>query len=108
LAKRRPLGFTDFYRISLSPVHHIPKSGECVRRSSRFSSADLAGGVLTGEPEFEAGPGAVGALLGIVRFALRYPHTFSVVAGLIMFLGVTAAVEMPTDIFPEIDIPWSR
>jgi multidrug efflux pump subunit AcrB len=27
------------------------------------------------------------------------------VAALILFLGVTAAVEMPTDIFPEIDIP---
>src|SRR5438477_11449695 len=26
-------------------------------------------------------------------------------AALILFLGVTAAVEMPTDIFPEINIP---
>jgi hypothetical protein len=43
--------------------------------------------------------------LGIVRFALKYPHTFYVVAALILFLGVTAAIEMPTDIFPEIDIP---
>jgi multidrug efflux pump subunit AcrB len=43
--------------------------------------------------------------LGIVRFALRFPHTFYVVAALILFLGVTAAVEMPTDIFPEISIP---
>jgi multidrug efflux pump subunit AcrB len=43
--------------------------------------------------------------LGIVRFALKYPHTFYVVAALILFLGVTAIVEMPTDIFPEIDIP---
>jgi len=43
--------------------------------------------------------------LGIVRFALRFPHTFYVVAALILFLGVTAAVEMPTDIFPEINIP---
>ena len=43
--------------------------------------------------------------MGIVRFALRYPHTFYVVAALILFLGVTAAIEMPTDIFPEIDIP---
>jgi multidrug efflux pump subunit AcrB len=47
----------------------------------------------------------VGHPLGIVRFALKYPHTFYVVAALILFLGVTAAVEMPTDIFPEIDIP---
>jgi len=43
--------------------------------------------------------------LGIVRFALKYPHTFYVVAALILFLGVTAVVEMPTDIFPEINIP---
>jgi multidrug efflux pump subunit AcrB len=43
--------------------------------------------------------------LGIVRFALKFPHTFYVVAALILFLGVTAAVEMPTDIFPEINIP---
>src|SRR5438270_8826608 len=43
--------------------------------------------------------------MGIVRFALKYPHTFYVVAALILFLGVTAAIEMPTDIFPEIKIP---
>jgi multidrug efflux pump subunit AcrB len=43
--------------------------------------------------------------LGIVRFALKYPHTFYVVAALILFLGVTAVVEMPTDLFPEINIP---
>jgi len=43
--------------------------------------------------------------VGIVLFALKYPHTFYVVAALILFLGVTAAVEMPTDIFPEINIP---
>ncbi len=43
--------------------------------------------------------------MGLVRFALRFPHTFYVVAALILFLGVTAAVEMPTDIFPEIKIP---
>jgi multidrug efflux pump subunit AcrB len=43
--------------------------------------------------------------MGIVRFALKYPHTFYVVAALILFLGATAVVEMPTDIFPEINIP---
>ncbi len=41
----------------------------------------------------------------IVRFALRFPHTFYVLAMLILFLGVTAIVGMPTDIFPEINIP---
>src|SRR5580658_6397365 len=43
--------------------------------------------------------------MGIVRFALKFPHTFYVVALLISFLGLTAVVSMPTDIFPEIDIP---
>src|SRR6266481_5816254 len=43
--------------------------------------------------------------MGLVRFALRFPHTFYVVAALILFLGVSAIVAMPTDIFPDIDIP---
>jgi multidrug efflux pump subunit AcrB len=43
--------------------------------------------------------------MGIVRFALRFPHTFYVVAALILFLGVAAVRSMPTDIFPEIRIP---
>jgi multidrug efflux pump subunit AcrB len=43
--------------------------------------------------------------MGIVRFALRFPHTFYVVAALILFLGITAIRSMPTDIFPEIRIP---
>src|SRR6202043_1089230 len=44
-------------------------------------------------------------MMGIVRFALRWPYTFYVLALLILFLGVTAFRSMPTDIFPEIDIP---
>src|SRR6266403_1502024 len=43
--------------------------------------------------------------MGIVRFALRFPYTFYTVAALILFLGVSAIVVMPTDIFPQIDIP---
>ena len=43
--------------------------------------------------------------MGIVRFALRFPHTFYVVAALILFLGAVTVFEMPTDIFPEINIP---
>jgi hypothetical protein len=43
--------------------------------------------------------------MGIVRFALRFPHTFYVVAALIVFLGIAAIRSMPTDIFPEIRIP---
>src|SRR2546421_8332778 len=43
--------------------------------------------------------------MGIVRFALRWPYTFYVLALLILFLGITAFRSMPEDIFPEIDIP---
>ncbi|MBR0816763.1 efflux RND transporter permease subunit [Bradyrhizobium liaoningense] len=43
--------------------------------------------------------------MGIVRFALRFPHTFYVLAALILFLGGIAIWSMPTDIFPEIRIP---
>jgi multidrug efflux pump subunit AcrB len=43
--------------------------------------------------------------MGIVRFALRFPHTFYVLAVLILFLGITAIRAMPTDTFPQINIP---
>lgn len=43
--------------------------------------------------------------MGIVRFALRFPHTFYVAAALILFLGAVTVFRMPTDIFPEINIP---
>jgi multidrug efflux pump subunit AcrB len=43
--------------------------------------------------------------MGIVRFALRWPHTFYVLALLVVFLGITAIRVMPADIFPAIDIP---
>jgi multidrug efflux pump subunit AcrB len=41
----------------------------------------------------------------IVRIALRRPYTFVVMAMLIVVLGVITIVRMPTDIFPNIDIP---
>ena len=43
--------------------------------------------------------------MGIVRFALRFPHTFYVLAALILFLGTAAIRSMPSDIFPQINIP---
>ncbi len=43
--------------------------------------------------------------MGIVRFALRFPHTFYVMAIAILFLGVSAAITSPKDIFPVINIP---
>jgi len=41
----------------------------------------------------------------IVRLALRRPYTFAVFALLILILGVFSIETMPTDIFPNIDIP---
>ncbi len=43
--------------------------------------------------------------MGIVRFALRLPHTFYVLAVFIVFMGGIAIRSMPTDVFPQIDIP---
>src|SRR5579862_9373066 len=43
--------------------------------------------------------------MGIVRFALKFPYTFYVLAAFILFLGVSAIWVMPEDIFPEINIP---
>ena len=41
----------------------------------------------------------------IVRLALRRPYTFVVMAIGIVLMGIYAILEMPTDIFPEVDIP---
>ena len=41
----------------------------------------------------------------LVRLALRRPYTFMVMALLIAILGGVAIASMPTDIFPDIDIP---
>src|SRR5882672_7636751 len=41
----------------------------------------------------------------IVRLALRRPYTFVVMAMLIGVLGIVSIVTMPTDIFPNINIP---
>src|SRR5712692_8769992 len=41
----------------------------------------------------------------IVRLALRRPYTFVVMSLMIALLGGLAIVRMPTDIFPEINIP---
>src|SRR3954452_23395086 len=41
----------------------------------------------------------------VVRIALSRPYTFVVMSLLIVILGVLSIVRMPTDIFPDIDIP---
>ncbi len=44
-------------------------------------------------------------MLAIVRLALSRPYTFVVVALLILIAGTLAALRMPVDIFPNINIP---
>src|SRR5208283_4455227 len=44
-------------------------------------------------------------MLAIVRIALSRPYTFIVAALLIFLLGTLAALRMPVDIFPSINIP---
>ena len=44
-------------------------------------------------------------MMWIVRLALRRPYIFAVFALLIVILGAYSIVSMPTDIFPNIDIP---
>jgi multidrug efflux pump subunit AcrB len=41
----------------------------------------------------------------IVRLALNRPYTFIVASILILLLGLSSIMTMPTDIFPTIDIP---
>lgn len=43
--------------------------------------------------------------MGIVAFALRYRHTFYVLALMMLFLGGSAVLTTPKDIFPNINIP---
>src|SRR6202167_4028956 len=44
-------------------------------------------------------------MLAIVRIALSRPYTFIVTALLIFLIGTLAALRMPVDIFPSINIP---
>src|SRR5215469_10799058 len=44
-------------------------------------------------------------MMWIVRLALRRPYTFVVFALLILIVGIFSIETMPTDIFPDIDIP---
>ena len=44
-------------------------------------------------------------MMWLVRLALKRPYTFVVMSMLIAILGVVTILRMPTDIFPDIDIP---
>src|SRR6201981_1616048 len=43
--------------------------------------------------------------MGLVGFALRFRHTFYVLALMMLFLGGSAILTTPKDIFPNINIP---
>ncbi len=43
--------------------------------------------------------------MGLVKFALKYPYTFYVMAALMLFLGASAVLVTPKDIFPSINVP---
>ena len=44
-------------------------------------------------------------MMWLVRMALKRPYTFVVMSMLIVILGAVTIARMPTDIFPDIDIP---
>jgi multidrug efflux pump subunit AcrB len=44
-------------------------------------------------------------MMWLVRMALKRPYTFVVMSMLIIILGILTILRMPTDIFPDIDIP---
>ncbi|WP_250528178.1 hypothetical protein [Caballeronia sp. GAWG2-1] len=46
-------------------------------------------------------------VMRIVRLALKRPHTYIVLAVLLVILGSVAIVRTPTDIFPIVSIGWS-
>ena len=43
--------------------------------------------------------------MGIVRFALKFPHTFFVLAALILVLGVSAILSIRPTFFPRSTSP---
>jgi multidrug efflux pump subunit AcrB len=44
-------------------------------------------------------------MMWLVRMALKRPHTFVVMSMLIIIVGLLTISRMPTDIFPDVDIP---
>src|ERR671938_254214 len=44
-------------------------------------------------------------MMWLVRMALKRPYTFVVMSMLIIIVGLLTISRMPTDIFPDVDIP---
>src|SRR6202167_2944509 len=77
----------------VEPVRAKPGSSLTHCRSARQGDRQPGSGARTS------------LMMWIVRLALRRPYTFAVFAFLILLLGVFSITSMPTDIFPNIDIP---
>src|ERR1700691_216027 len=77
----------------VEPVRAKPGSSLTHCRSARQGDRQPGSGARTSP------------MMWIVRLALRRPYTFAVFAFLILLLGVFSILQMPTDIFPNIDIP---
>jgi multidrug efflux pump subunit AcrB len=43
--------------------------------------------------------------MGLVKYALKFRVSFYVLSVLILFLGLSAIVVMPKDVFPSVNIP---
>jgi multidrug efflux pump subunit AcrB len=71
------------------------------RRGSRFEPERRLRRSFNGAWLIEACP----IMMWLVRMALKRPYTFVVMSMLIVILGAVTIVRMPTDIFPDIDIP---
>jgi AcrB/AcrD/AcrF family len=81
--------------------HRSLEAGVIVPAALSIEKAPLsswkASNAASAEPE--------GQFMGIVSFALRFKHTFYVLALMMLFLGGSAIFVTPKDIFPNINIP---
>ena len=78
----------------------------CRRRASRLGGTGRTRCFRTPAPAHRKNPThLVSPVFAIVRIALSRPYTFIMSALLILLFGTFAALRMPVDIFPSIDIP---
>src|ERR1700732_3962931 len=84
-------------------------SGRPARLGREQQLSEASGGIDSKQLKAERFTGSTwlrrACSVWIVRLALRRPYTFVVVAILIAVLGVLAIATMPTDIFPNINVP---
>ncbi len=88
-----------------NPVSRSTIGPEALPASRSSLSGQRQSGYGVDSNHDQPGSGASSSSMWIVRLALRRPYTFVVFALLILILGVFSILSMPTDIFPNIDIP---